>query len=324
MRSHRHTAHALTAEAASAICSHFASIGDSVFDYMSQLQSRGFAAFLPAWEFVCSYCPSPEAQETHRRCTIEVAKAVLGRPWPFNASDEDKKVFYRSAYLSELRQKRDLEFGMSARDFAARFPDEIWRLEIDPCSRAWMRASFCDGDAYRKREQDVQEARRKRIAEEASLHTRASDFLDSPDAFGHMDVTIAVMRRELQSLGFRYDDSRSLGDCPVFSKAVARGWLLCWSLGDARSLVGGPNEGYFKPMLDMRLAGIKGSVDSAQPNEFLIIRYQKVVPGFNAYMRFRDLRELEVMIKAHLALYRLMAAIIEDAPPSVLGAPEEA
>jgi len=73
-----------------------------------------------------------------------------------------------------------------------------------------------------------------------------------------------------------------------------------------------PLEGSFYPNLDLRRADIRGDPDKAKSYEFLLFRYQHMLPGFgSAYCKFRSLAELRLVISAHLQMYRLIAPTLE-------------
>jgi beta-glucosidase-like glycosyl hydrolase len=60
-------------------------------------------------------------------------------------------------------------------------------------------------------------------------------------------------------------------------------------------------------------ASLAGSGDSVPYDRYLVLRYGQVVPDFNrGYHEFRDFGALEALVCAHLAVYELMAPIIES------------
>jgi hypothetical protein len=82
-----------------------------------------------------------------------------------------------------------------------------------------------------------------------------------------------------------------------------------------------PTEGCFSPKLDLRGTNLRGDSDNARTREFLVFRYQNIIPGFgSAYWKFRNLSELERAINA-MYLYRLMAPILEGSVTNMSLAP---
>jgi hypothetical protein len=109
----------LSASKAAAICRAFVPIADHIFDLMTQIKERGFTAFIPSLEFIASFRESPVEQELNRRCIVESAKEILGRPWPFKATNEEQELFFRSSLLEQLRKSRYKELGVSDAKSAA-------------------------------------------------------------------------------------------------------------------------------------------------------------------------------------------------------------
>jgi hypothetical protein len=117
-----------------------------------------------------------------------------------------------------------------------------------------------------------------------------------------------VMERDSAGFGFSYDKKKSRDEFPVFSKQMSNNWDLCWTLQHINMFALAPQEGFFSPNLDLRYTNLYGSTDRARGGEFLLFRYQHILPGFgNAYWKFRNLEELDRAVSAHLRLYGMMA-----------------
>ena len=127
------------------------------------------------------------------------------------------------------------------------------------------------------------------------------------------------MKRDSAGLGFVHDKARSRASYPVFSKPTTGDWDLCWVLEESRSFLESPIQGRLVPFLEIRSRALRGSLARVESGDFLHIRYARIIYGFStAYWTFRNLDELETVIKAHLCLYSLIAQTIESACQSVL------
>jgi hypothetical protein len=139
------------------------------------------------------------------------------------------------------------------------------------------------------------------------------------EPFDHGEVLLGTMQREGAPLGFAYDSVKSTGDTPVFSKPMGADWDLCWALDETRSFSNGPASGHCNLKLTLRSAAVKKSIERAKSGEFLVIPYDCLVPGFfSAYFAFSTFVELEWIVKAHFALYRLIAPTLENGVRTVL------
>lgn len=306
---------------ANTLCRKFVPIGEKVFQYMDQLEESGFAAFLPSSKFVDSFAENPEELALHRQCIIETAKERLGQPTPIRIYDEDFKQLYFSPFLQRLRAERDRVNGVPVRELGARYPgDSAWRHEVDPCQRRLVQTAATQRDALEARRNAMCEEETRAFEREVAHH--ASGLGKARCAFdkrGRYGFFAAVMKRDAVRLGFVYDKSRSRANYPVFSKPMTGDWDLCWVLEESRPFLESPIQGRFVPFLEIRSRTLRGSLAKVESGEFLHIRYERIIYGFStAYWRFRNLDELETVIKAHLCFYSLIAQTIESACQSVL------
>lgn len=310
----------LSSDQADTICRHFLSAGDAVFDYADELIRAGFSAFVPYWKFFESFCDDHDELQLHRKCVIEGAKNLLGRPWPFRANDVEERLLFRSPYLQRLTQERDEENGVPDFRLPIEFPGEIWRLEIDPCRRRYAFESVNNRQAHVARWNIVKQEHRRRLALEVGQHATHLARSHSFDRRRRHAFYTAVMKQHVGALGFEFDKLKSRVGFSIFSQQVGGGWDLCWVLEEPNSLAFDDFKGSFRPYLEIRHRNLKGSIKNAENGQFLIIRYDRAVPGFfNGYAQFFSLEELETIIKAHLCLYGLMAPIIEGGIHEVLG-----
>jgi hypothetical protein len=304
----------LTFDQANTICRNFLPIGEALFDYMDALRGAGFSAFAPLQEFTQSYCGFQSEIETHKRYLIESAKYLLGHPFPFPISDVEEQQLYRSPLLEELSRERDEGNGVPLSQLTDRYPDEIWRLEVDPCQRRSARASVEDSLAYQARWRSAQEEQRRMFRTDIARHASSVEEVGLSDKQRRYAFFSNIMNQNALPLGFELDSKRSRTTYPVFSKQVGANWDLCWTIEEPKAFYLNANEGRFTPYLQVRSRNLVGRIDSGETGEFLLIRHSRIVPGFfGAYGKFSDLGGLETMIKAHLFLYGLMAPTIERA-----------
>jgi hypothetical protein len=89
---------------------------------------------------------------------------------------------------------------------------------------------------------------------------------------------------------------------------------LSWTVEDPKFFFLTPFQGHLALFLTLRRRTLRGSIAKGKAGEYLQFRFNIVVPGFyNAYRTFHGLDELEILIRAHLCLYQLMAPILENA-----------
>ncbi len=302
----------LAFEQANSICKEFVPIGDAVFFYIEGLETAGFSSFVPYDEFVRSFCGGESDIESHKRYLIESAKYIVGRPFPFPIGIDEKKWLFTSSFIEELVVRRDEENGVPVSQLASRFPDELWRLEVDPCRRRSVFAKMRDRVVYNDRWNMVSREVHRRFASEVLKHSTGLAERYSFERHERLAFFKAVMEENAARLSFVFDKRKSTRRIPVFSKNVNEDWDLCWAIEDPKMLSLDDFKGRLSLRLEIRGRDLKGSVERAQAGEFLIIRHDHIVPGFfNAYGQFGNLDELETIIKAHLRLFELMAPTIE-------------
>lgn len=302
----------LTYRQADALCREFIPIGDQVFSIIDKLQQCKFGAFAPGLEFLTSFCQDESARDAYRRYTVERAKNLLGRPWPLELRNDIYPDFFSSTYIRQLCVERDKRNGVTVAELSKRYPGEIWRLEIDSCQRQRVLASVNDRDRYNALWEDVLDQERQELSIETDLHATPLSRAFSFDGAQRYRFFLAAMERDLEPLGFANDRAKSRTNFPVFTRQISKTWDFCWSLADPKALVRAPSEGFFRPSLEVRHRQLGGSLEKAELGNFLIIRYQDIVPNFGrTYMRFSSLSELETIIRAHLCLYALIEASLD-------------
>lgn len=313
----------LSFEQAAAVCREFVPIGDRAFDYMEQLQRVGFEAFLPFEAFIVSFAANPGEVDLHRQCQMEMAKTLLGNPWPLMLVAGRPEEHFRSPLLQTLRAKRDEENGVPENQLGSRYGggEAWWRSQIDPCRRHIAYFEVNNREIYDAHWAEVVDAMKSQVQEEAERFASDLATTHTFDTNGRYALFTAVMERDAAALGFQYDRAKSHANFPVFSKAINPEWDLCWAIEEPDFLFWNLFEGRFEPYLEVRSRMLRGSVRKGKAGEFLQLRYASVVPGFfNAYRTFYSLKELETVIKAHLCLYSLMAPIVQRGLENVLGA----
>jgi len=286
--------------------------GDDVLGLAEQLQTAGFAAIGPRREFRASFCSNDADRALHQKYAIEIAKTALARQQPTQWFES--KTFYRSQLLDELRQRRDLENGCDGREIRNRFPGEVWRLEIDPCNMRLAQARMKD-KSFESRWQSVVESESQILAAETLAHATGLGRSFAFDPAGRHAFLDRVLERELAPFAFAFDRQKSSLGYSVFSKKLYDDLDLCWSLEEVDFFVA--FDGNYRPTLQLRRPNVRGKLSRAakeNPANLLLIDYVAAVPDFQvAYWKFRNLDELETIVKAHVYLYGLLAQRIDDA-----------
>jgi hypothetical protein len=304
----------LTFFQANDLCRRLVPIGDAIWKYAEQLRADGYCAFDARNDFVESF-GGPDEVELHRLCAVEEAKLRLGQPWPMKFSPDERRLRYSSVFLDELYRRRDVENGCTVSELDAKYPgvEAVWRREVDPCRRNALRLEIYDRPKYLLRWNTCIERERHMIETEAHVQSPVRADQSAFEMEDRFATFREVMERASASPGFCYDKQKSRDEFPVFSKHLIEGWDLSWTLQEIDMFALTPIEGCFSPKLDLRGANLRGDSDNARTREFLVFRYQHIVPGFGAaYWKFRNLSELERGINAHMYLYRLMSPILES------------
>jgi hypothetical protein len=298
-----------------------AECGDNMFDYASALVESGLSAFMPRSEFHRSFCRDAAEQETHRSCSIELAKVALARPLPARPSLTHDSL-YRSTLIEELVRVRDHENGYPGSELRTRAGRELWRMEIDPCRRQLARSRLEDRPGF---DLSWSSVRDKELAMLISETTRHSSGLSRRFSFGRSDrwkFYVAAMEQVAGPLGFCLDKQRSSVGAPVLTKDLAETFRLSWHIDPARFALNNL-EGDFRPSLELRAVAAEHGVGGNDPQRFLFISYDAAVRDFaQAYCTFRSLDQLETIIKAHLMVYRLLAPSILEAVHGAFSKPQ--
>lgn len=313
----------LTPEQAGAVCREWASIGDRVFDVMSRLPQLGFGAFVPSSRLPELFCKNEAACADHRRYVVEMAKSYLGKPFPFEASPEARLHFFSSQYLSDLVAERDAKNGVSEAEVMDRYPNETWRMELDACSADMAWSMWNDSELFTQRHSQAVREQAAIVADEASRYVgQVTDGHSLQNLESRYQMFFEVMIRRVGPLGFAYDKKRSKSGFPVFSKAVGKGWDLCWAIEEDRSFNMSPTMGILELNLELRCAGLNGRLSRKDWGRYLIIRYRNMIQAFlSAYRVFNSMAELLLCVNAHLAFYELISSDIENGVRKVFGEP---
>jgi hypothetical protein len=290
-----------------------AECGEDAVGQAQSLINAGFSAFLPRDAFRRSFCLDKAQEQTHRAVSIELAKVALARPVPARAT-LGVDSFYHSAELDRLVHARDKENGFPGSELRSRAGDERWKIEIDPCMRQLARRRFEDRSGFDASWASVRRNEAATLAKEVALHSSGLSHSYSFTASGRCEFYVAVMKRDADSLGFALDYEKSSPNFPIFSMRTACGLDLCWVIEEIDRFVMGHGEGDFRPTLELRYPAHAGPALNATSRDFLVISYSEVIRDFaQAYCTFRNLDELEVIIKAHLRLYQAIAPTITEA-----------
>jgi len=315
---------ALSFDVANAICSRWTSIADDVPDYLFQLETAGFKAFLSRIRYLEAFAEGEDELLLHRRCVMELVRERYGQPQSLNLPGFDLKRIYFSPFLESLRRERDRENGCSERELSSRYglTEAAWRTEIDPCFRRLRQEANRNPQAHQSRFaavlEEVREAVNDEVIQHRSIREGDCDFADEACRYSFFTQ---IMEREAAAYGFSYDRAKSLAKYPVFSKMIAHGWDLCWSIEKGAAFFPGPAPGIcaLSPYLHLRDSRLKCRLTRPAPGSMLAIAYAETIYSFSvAYWEVDSLAQLEWAIRAHLFLYGQISSKMEDGIRSVL------
>ena len=300
---------AISPALADRICRGLLPLAENAWTLSGRLAAAGFGAHVPWQQFFESFAADDAELQEFRSYRIELAKNVVGRPWPMSVVDRSV-AYFSSEQVAALFARRDRDNGVDESQLAARYPrgESVWRLELTRCDRRRVQLEMQQRDEY--------ERLRTRTEQESERVLRTE--IKGSDGDAHFGDNVAcyesAMELHATKLGFHRDDAKSTGPIPIFSKEIAAGWDLCWAIEQTQVFVGRPQSALFNPDLQLRSRFLAGPVDRAPHDRYLAIRYGQVVPEFlRGYQRFSDFASLETLVRAHLAVYELMAAGIEGA-----------
>ena len=231
-------------------------------------------------------------------------------------NSDERHCVYRSGFVDELRAKRDVANGTPENQIGTKFPgvESLWRREIDPCRRNMVRFELEHHDQYQSRWSALQYRKREILAAESAVHRSCVSEGVGFEMEERFEVFRCVMERDAGMQGFGYDLQKSRREYPVYTKMLTDQWHLCWTLSHLDMFALSPQDGIINFTLDLRSAGLAGTTENARAGEFLLFRFQGILPGFNdAYRKFVNLEEQETILKAHLTMYKVISPILESA-----------
>jgi hypothetical protein len=304
----------IDASLADRLCRGLLSLAESGPMLSERLVALGFAAHLPWRRFFESFAEGEAELLEYRTHRIEDAKRVLGRPWPPRGKISGAS-FFESEWVNALIQRRDRDNGVDEDHLSARYPTQeaLWRRELTTCDRRRVQFEMERRDEYERRRRQAEEASRAVLVSEVArwatgvCGVRGADFRDPTESY------VAAMHAHASRLGFQLDSAKSRrAAVPIFSRPVVAEWDLCWAMEQPQLFIGSPQEHLFSPDLQLRSRRSTGPADRLPYDRLLVFRYERAVPEFNrAYHVFNDFASLETIIRAHLALYELMAPHME-------------
>lgn len=290
----------LTSEQVNLISSGLVGLGEQAHELGDNLCLAGYSAFVPYHRFVESFATSKSDLDIHREYVKERAKSMM------SVSD----VAHTSPLLAQLKD-------VASRSRLRNDPGTEWiaRLHLDPCEQNAFALKVRNQHEYERRERVMLDERLNELAAETARHATgiATQYplgmLMKPVRF---KFASRVMEQELAPLEFRRVRTNVAKSGVVVSKSITQYWHLDWSIADPDLFYFDPSKGSLIFNLKMRAAD---AVKTDRDDEFgkvLSVGYAALVYGFStAYMAFRELDELEMNIKAHMQLYRLVAPVLE-------------
>jgi hypothetical protein len=298
---------ALSAESADRICRALLPLAEDAWTLSGRLSALGFAAHLPWQQFFESFAEGEAELEEYRRYRVESAKNVIGRPWPRSMFEREAPYFF-SEQVKTLLEQRDRDNGVDESELSKRYPtgESLWRRELTRCDRRRVQMEMQRRDEYQQLRTRAEEASRQVLLTEVE-RAGPSGGLESSDP---VECYAQAMALHAARLGFQRDAAKSKGTVPVFSRELAGIWDLCWAIEQPQFRA--PGWRLFSPALQLRSRSLAGSTDRAPKDSYLTLRFEQVVPEFNrGYMSFTDCASLQTLVRAHLALYELMAPVLE-------------
>lgn len=291
----------LTSEQVNQISSGLVGLGEQTHELADNLCLAGYSAFVPYHRFVESFATSKSDLDVHREYVKERAKSMMA------ISD----VTYTSPFLAQLKD-------VASRSRLRNDPATEWiaRLHLDPCEQNAFALKVRNQHEYERRERTMLDERMNELATETARHTTgiATQYplgmLMKPIRF---KFASHVMERELAPLEFRRVRTNAAKSGVVVSKSITPHWHLDWSIADPDLFYFDPGKGSLTLNLKMRAANAAKTDRDDELGKVLSVSYAALVYGFSTtYMAFRELEELEMNIKAHMQLYRLVAPMLEQ------------
>lgn len=305
------------------ICEKLLPFCDRQLEIAEELEENGFKAFRPQLDFEYSFCESEEERSFFKKCQSERAKEnvlAAARSSPGREpTSEDVYVDYvepRSAFLTKLRQKRDLENGCLPQDLFQNynFEEAKWRLEYDPILRRIAQLEQTVRDEFVER---ILEDEWRICDEEARTHK-----IDMVNRGGRTRAKLCRVfldsaSHHLGGIGFEVVKHKSPRHFPTVTKPLNDLWDLRFGPRHTK-------DWKFKPLVprewrpahefaDLHLILCHSTlheqvidVPAVSVNK-LHIRFQWVLPQFaRPYNRFFGPDDLELIVMAYAAMLKLI------------------
>jgi hypothetical protein len=301
--------------------------------------SMGFSAIKPWYRSRFQFC-EPHEIESFERMEIEILKEYISDPRPYFPSPLfGNAAGYRSVFLDQLRAERDALLGMSLEE--ARKLGYVGELQtaIHPATRrAWLPGS----GIHQKQDLTVMEVKAARKNDCARLtnlalkqvggygvHTTAEfeDLVRISRGGEHADLALHALGHDnlrnfycdameavFSPLGFALSEAYSSKVYPAFSKQI----------NDSQSIVIGNEMFQGQDLVDsfdrlkisysVRNKRCKGARTKTNETNHVVISIDVLLGQLiSCYDRFDGLAELELAIRAHGAMYSILAVEIEKA-----------
>lgn len=306
---------AISAALADRICRGMLPLAEDAWTLSERLSVQGFGAHVPWQEFFESFAADEAERQEYRSYRVATAKNWIGRPWPMSSSDRSTPFFY-SEQVKALLEQRDHVNGVDESQLATRYArgEALWRLEVTRCDRRRVQLEMQSRDEYQRLRAQAEEASRLVLLTEVERAAKGAGPNGSAQSRDLVECYVAAMDLHASNLGFHRDAAKSRGAVPIFSKEIAGNWDLCWAMEQPQLFLVPLPRGLFSPDLQLRSRSLAGPADAAPGDRYLALRYGQIVPEFGrGYLMFSDFASLETLVRAHLALYELMAPVIEGA-----------
>ncbi|WP_374347408.1 hypothetical protein [Chitinimonas sp.] len=300
-------------------------LGDSRYEFRDRLQKAGFAAFQANDDFFECFAQSDEEVLTHRRIEIERAKEMFANPF-FCQHELKSSAFvspYKSSLLIELMEQNDPTGEL--RQKIDGIGDDGWRLEIDPCRRAYLKLNFDEREAHRRAMQKKFKLLREQEIAKFYDAAPARRQLNDADA---KEFARSTLEGSLRRGGFQEVSLTGCGSPIVFSKPLVGDWTVNFCmLGDdwgydgySIEVIDGkrvirPKRKSFH--LDLRCG--KKWVLNNKDLAYLPLEIFRFSPlGEHEYSVYEDADEMAIGLLGYAHFYLMLSKIVEPKLISVI------
>lgn len=306
----------------SSLLSSLVSLGDKKYELTEQLIEKGFCAFKANLALLEQFASTHEELELHRIIEIEKAKEYFANPFAimFELDSSTYCTPYKSSFLSKLKLENDPTGSLSLE--VDPIGKDSWRLEIDPCLRAYKKLGWDEQTALRKKsEAEFHAFRNEEINHFIKPPHRRLQVRNEAEA---RNIGQEVLSSALRPFRFSLNDNLSSPKAIYLSKPLIDGWAITFAVtGDdwgfdsySFEKINGvkvitPKRKNFH--LDLRRADSKQKNLNNKNLSYLPLNIATISPlGEHAYFAYLDMDEMVVGLLGYAQLYALVADELEE------------